>query len=429
MSGVYLSTENQPFCRGCGHSLMGRAIEKALCNSKSLKPLDVVVVTDIGCVGIIDKQFKTHTVHGLHGRSVGLATGISMGLQDPKKKIIVMIGDGGATIGLHHIIEAAHLNINMTVLVHNNMLYGMTGGQTSGLTPQGFKTPTMPEGRPDHGMDICRLVHSAGAAYARRILALGDFSDVLEEAFAVDGFSLVEAVELCPSHGVKYNPGRKLDELTESVGLSPVLLRNTDKPSHRVHSLKENSNSLLDSVPGIHASFNHNLRGTTALLLAGSAGEGVQSAAELLAKAAISCGLSVTKKGSYPVTVGVGFSLAELVFSTEEIDYTGVSNIDAALVASADGLAKSLPRIEGMTGGILFIDSSLQNPSTAAETVRNDYRKHLGPRSAALLLAAQFVRKTGFIEMEAFFKTLAESKIGRTITREKLQGALEELTD
>lgn len=429
MRGVYLSTENQPFCKGCGHSLMGRAIEKALCNTESLSPLDVVVVTDIGCVGIIDKQFKTHTVHGLHGRSVGLATGISMGLQDPKKKIIVMIGDGGATIGLHHIIEAAHLNVNMTVIVHNNMLYGMTGGQTSGLTPQGFKTPTMQDGRPDQGMDICRLVNSAGAAYSRRILALGDFSDVLKEAFAVDGFSLVEAVELCPSHGVKYNPGRQLDELTEAAGLSPVLLTNTDRPPHRVCAMKENSDSLLDSVSSVDARFSHNLTGTIALLLAGSAGEGVQSAAELLANAAISSGLSVTKKGSYPVTVGVGFSLAELIISTEDIDYTSVSNIDAALVSSDDGLKKSLPRLESMTGGKLFIDCSLQDPSTAAEITRNDYRKHLGPRSAALLLAAHFVRQTGFIQMEAFYKTLATSRISKAIPEEKLRGALEKLTD
>lgn len=429
MTGTFLSTENQPFCKGCGHALMGMAIEKALSNSAALSPLDVVVVTDIGCVGIIDKQFNTHTVHGLHGRSVGLATGISMGLQDPKKKIIVMIGDGGATIGLHHIIEAAHLNINMTVIVHNNMLYGMTGGQTSGLTPQGFKTPTMPDGRPDQGIDLCHLVHSAGAAYSRRILALGDFSDALEEAFAVNGFSLVEAVELCPSHGVKYNPGRKLDEITEAAGLSPVLLRNTDRPPHRIFAAKENSDSLLSTVSNVVTEFSHDLKGTIALLLAGSAGEGVQSAAELLALAAISCGLYVSKKGSYPVTVGVGFSLAELIISTEEIDYTGIERLDAALVSSSDGLVKSLPKIEGMTCGTLFIDSSFQLPSTGAETVVNDYRKHLGPRSAALLLSAHFVRRTGFIQMEAFYKTLADSKIGRAITEEKLIAALEQLRD
>ncbi len=425
MSGVYLSTENQPFCKGCGHTLVGRAVEKALGNLDNLNPLDLVVVTDIGCIGIIDKQFKSHTVHGLHGRSVALATGISMGLSDPSKKIIVFIGDGGSTIGLHHILEAAHLNINMTVLVHNNMLYGMTGGQPSGLTPQGFKTLTMPDGRMDHGTDLCQLVHSAGAAYARRLYAMGDISEALEEAFKVDGFSLVEAVEFCPSHGIKFNPGKKLHELTEKTGLLPILLEN-NKPPH-ISAEKVDGESLFTSVKEIDAEFGHNLDGRMSLILAGSAGEGVQSAAELLAKAAMSCGLYVSKKGSYPVTVGVGFSLSELIISTDEIDYTGISKIDAALVTSIDGLKKGLTKIENMTAGTLYLDSSLEAPETAAKVVQKDYRKPMGPRSASLLLAANFVKETGFIPIEALYKALAASRISKAIPREKLEKALEEL--
>lgn len=425
MSGVYLSTENQPFCKGCGHTIVGRAIEKALANLGNLDPLDLVVVTDIGCIGIIDKQFKSHTVHGLHGRSVALATGISMGLSDPSKKIIVFIGDGGATIGLHHILEAAHLNINMTVLVHSNMLYGMTGGQPSGLTPHGFKTLTMPDGRMDHGTDLCQLVHSAGAAYTRRLYALGDISEALEEAFRVDGFSLVEAVEFCPSHGIKFNPGKKLHELTEEAGLLPVILKN-EKPPH-ISAEKIDGESLFTAVKDVNAEFSHNLNGRISLILAGSAGEGVQSAAKLLAIAAMSCGLSVTKKGCYPVTVGVGFSLAELIISTDKIDYTGISKFDAALVTSEDGLEKSLSKIENMTDGTLYLDSSLQEPSTAAKVEKMNYRKPMGPRSASLLLAANFVKETGFIPMEAFYKALEASRISKAIPRKKLEKALNEL--
>ncbi len=240
----FLSTENLPFCSGCGHGLIARCIEKALQRLPNLNPLDLVVVTDIGCIGIIDKQFHSHTVHGLHGRSVALATGISMGLSNPEKKILVLLGDGGATIGLHHIIEAAHRNIDMTVIVHNNMLYGMTGGQPSGLTPCGFKTSTMPEGRPDSGMDLVRMVHGIGASYARRMLAAGDVTDALEEAFRIKGFSLIEAVELCPSYGVKFNPGRKLPEITEGAGLDPVVLRNDSARAFQP-AVRENTESLL----------------------------------------------------------------------------------------------------------------------------------------------------------------------------------------
>jgi 2-oxoglutarate/2-oxoacid ferredoxin oxidoreductase subunit beta len=426
MTGRFLSTENLPFCKGCGHGLVANAIEKALGRMENLDPLDLIVVTDIGCIGIIDKQFKAHTVHGLHGRSAALATGISMGLDDPRKKIIVFIGDGGATIGLHHILEAAHRNIDMTVLVHNNMLYGMTGGQPSGLTPCGFRTATMPDGRPDRGMDICRLVHSAGAAYARRIYALGDITDTIEEAFRVKGFSLLETVEICPSYGVKFNPGKKLQELTEEAGLEPVLLRN-DSRSPFCTLQKDSTHSLLQSVPRLPVQFRHGLKNRLSLILAGSAGEGVQSTAEILARAAISSGLSVTKKGSYPVTVGVGFSLAELIVSTEEIDYTGISSIDAALVTSRDGLERGMPKIAAMDSGTVYMDSSLETPDSSARFVLRDYRAPLGSKSACLLSAAHLVKETGFIPMEAFLQALASSRAGKSVTPEKLKAALDTL--
>ncbi|MFC2114719.1 thiamine pyrophosphate-dependent enzyme, partial [Bacteroidota bacterium] len=158
----FLTEAALPFCKGCGHSQIAENTEKAL-QILNYNPLDVIMVTDIGCHGIIDKSFTTHTVHGLHGRSVALASGVSAGLNNPNKKVITFIGDGGATIGMQHLIDAAHNGFNMTVVIHNNMLYGMTGGQPSEFTPSGFKTPTLPEGAKDAGYDICKLIAAAGA--------------------------------------------------------------------------------------------------------------------------------------------------------------------------------------------------------------------------------------------------------------------------
>ena len=132
METKFINTNTLPFCKGCGHANISQNTEKAL-QQIGLKLLDVILVTDIGCHGIIDKAFDTHTVHGLHGRSVALASGVSAGLNNPDKKVIVYIGDGGATIGMQHLLDAAHNGYNMTVVVHNNMLYGMTGGQPSGF--------------------------------------------------------------------------------------------------------------------------------------------------------------------------------------------------------------------------------------------------------------------------------------------------------
>ncbi len=426
MSGSFLSTENLPFCSGCGHGLIARSIEKALQRIQGLKPLDLVVVTDIGCIGIIDKQFNAHTVHGLHGRSVALATGISMGLANPEKKILVLLGDGGATIGMHHIIEAAHRNIDMTVIVHNNMLYGMTGGQPSGLTPCGFKTSTMPDGRPDNGMDLVRMVHGIGASYSRRIIAAGDMADALEEAFRVRGFSLVEAVELCPSYGVKFNPGRKLAEMTQAKGLDPVLLRN-DEARPFIPVERGDTPSLLNDVPVPEREFQSSLKGKVSIIIAGSAGEGVQSTAELLALAAISSGLHVTKKGSYPVTVGVGFSLAEVIISTGEIDYTGITKVDAALVTSAEGRDKAKPRLSAMKSGAIYIDSALAVPDSGAEAVVRDYRAPLGARSASLLCAAHYLKRSGIMPVQALLGALASSRAGRAVDAAKLLEAVERM--
>ncbi len=212
MTVPFLNTDALPYCKGCGHSLIAKNTAKAL-EKLNYQPLDVIVVTDIGCHGIIDKCLNTHTVHGLHGRSVALGAGISFANDDPNRKIIVFIGDGGSTIGLQHIMEAARLNLNLTVVVHNNYLYGMTGGQSSGLTPVGFSTTTSLEGNPFEGYDICALTHTAGAAYVSRIMGIGDISDKLAIALSTKGFSLVEVMEICPSYGVKLNPRRKLAEI------------------------------------------------------------------------------------------------------------------------------------------------------------------------------------------------------------------------
>ncbi len=419
MSRRFLSVDKLPFCRGCGHAAVAQNVERALQTMDGLDPLDLVVVTDIGCMGIIDRQFDTHTVHGLHGRSVALAAGISMGLSDPSRKIIVLIGDGGATIGLQHIVEAAHRNVNMTVLVHNNMLYGMTGGQPSGLTPCGFRTSTMPGGKPDRGMDLCALVHGLGAPHARRLLAMGDFSADLAEAFSVEGFSLVEAVELCPSYGVKFNPDRRLAELAEEAGLGPVVLRNTGAIPFRVRGGGAPS-SLLDAVPPVEKRFEHSLERRFSLLLSGSAGEGVQSAAEVLAQAGMACGLSVTKKGSYPVTVGVGFSTSEVILSPEGINYTGIAAPDAVLATSVEGLAKVGPHVESMTSGTVLIDAGLEKPWTGAEILQADYRTPLGARNASLVSVVHLLRRMPFIPLEAFLETAGRGRAGASIDMEKL---------
>ena len=414
----YLTDSDLPFCKGCGHSLVARNTEKALLKL-GFDPLDVVLVTDIGCHGIIDKSFLTHTVHGLHGRSVALAGGISLGMREPGKKIVVFIGDGGATIGIQHIIGAAHNGLNMTVVLHNNMLYGMTGGQPSEFTPCGFKTPVQPEGSTNEGYDICELISAAGSSYTERVLGIGDYSDSLAAAFSTKGFSLVEVMEICPSFGTKSNPGLKLSSLVKDAGLEVKVFKCTNK--HRSHSfIKPTESNLCSEEHLIKKIFETNLKGSLSVSLAGSAGEGIQLAAEFLAKAAMKSGLHVTKKGSYPVTVGVGFSAADVIISSDPIDFTGILWPDVLIITSSDGLSYARAPAAGMKNGKILIDDKLETPATEAEIIKVPFRKRVGEKNCSLYSIFWFLNTYHYLPIDALKQVFLENKISAKISLEKM---------
>lgn len=422
MSETFINDHGLPFCKGCGHSTIANNTEKAL-SKLGLKPLDVILVTDIGCHGIIDKSFNTHTVHGLHGRSVALGAGVSAGLMNPGKKVIVFLGDGGATIGMQHIIDAAHNGYNMTVVIHNNMLYGMTGGQPSEYTPFGFKTPTKPGGSTKFAYDICKIAAAAGAPYVSRILGIGDISGALADAFARPGFSLVEVMEICPSYGVKSNPEMKLAKVVENAGLATTVI--ADNPTDPyVTNLREDLPPLFTSGNVIPAEAGNSLTGELRVMFCGSAGEGVQVAAELLALAGIRAGLQVTKKGSYPVTVGVGFSSSEVILSPDEINYTGTVTPDFMIVTSKEGLDYGRKAAGRMKSGKIFLDESLEPPATGAEIVRFPFREKVGGRNASFMGLFYFINTSGSFPLQVMVNTFNDSKLSKKINPEQFLNLL-----
>jgi len=405
METKVLNTNNLPFCKGCGHHGISQNTAKAIENM-GLNILDVIFVTDIGCHGIIDKSLNAHTVHGLHGRSVALGAGISMGLPE-NKKVIVFIGDGGATIGLQHILEAARLNVNLTVIVHNNFLYGMTGGQLSGLTPKGFNTVITPTGSPFGEHDICELVYTAGANYVSRVIGIGDFSETIQKAIETPGFSLIEVMEICPSYGVKFNPKRKLQEIVEAANKQIKTWTNYREPFSFPE--RKTVNNLFDKTPAIEKlNVEKNLTKQIQVVLSGSAGEGVQLAASILCKAAVKHGYNITQKGTYPVTVGVGFSVAEINISPNEIYFHGLSNPEYMIVTSQDGYEYSKKTIQTLNkDAFLFIDQSLPTPETNAHIITMDFRGK-GAKNAVLTALFSFAKNTNIISTETLKGILTE---------------------
>ena len=140
----------QMWCPGCGNGIVMNSLIRAIENLGYSKN-DVAVVSGIGCTARMSGYLDFHTLHTLHGRALAFATGVKLGR--PRLKVIVPMGDGdAAAIGGNHFIHAARRNIDLTAIVVNNRIYGMTGGQYSPLTGLGLKGTTAPYGQRGPGL-------------------------------------------------------------------------------------------------------------------------------------------------------------------------------------------------------------------------------------------------------------------------------------
>ena len=198
----YFRDENLPhiWCPGCSHGIVTRAIVKAI-DELELDKDKVVIVSGIGCSSRAPGYLDFNTLHTTHGRALAFATGIK--LANPELEVIVITGDGDASaIGGNHLIHAARRNINITTIVFNNNIYGMTGGQYSPTTPTGALGTTAPHGNIDKPFDIAQLAAAAGATYAARSTAYhtNQLIKYIKKGIQNKGFSLVEAASICPTY-------------------------------------------------------------------------------------------------------------------------------------------------------------------------------------------------------------------------------------
>lgn len=412
-----------PFCKGCGHTNILKKLNDAL-SLLAIDAKDVCLVTDIGCIGLADALFdKVHTVHTTHGRSTGFATGIAVAdkvLASGKLKTIVLIGDGGSMIGLLHIVNAALMNVDVTVIVANNFLFGMTGGQASTLTPEHFVTDTTPFGSMNPSLDICSIAAASKAGFtARKISTDKDLTEVIKDAIAFNGFSLVEVLELCTEHATKRNElkGNMLSEMAKAEGHELGVILNSAARAEFSEKYDADVNgykSKIKPLKLIEPQYKHNLNEPVGVIISGSAGERVQSTAGMLSQASLMCGLEVTQKNDNPVTQGSGFSLSEVIISPNEINYTGVSSADYVIIASQDGLKELYAqdifnRVSDKT--IFIIDESLTLSQNGLNIISLPLRKLCGGDKAALGALDYLVRKYNPFPHEAL-KGLISKKFG-----------------
>jgi 2-oxoglutarate ferredoxin oxidoreductase subunit beta len=197
----YLRDIKPPFCAGCGAYTVTNVFLRAVheLGYEDLKKF--VFCSGIGCSAWIPSpHFIADSVHTLHGRSLPVATGIK--LMRPEASVVVFGGDGDIVgIGMSHFIHAARRNLDVLVIMVNNMVYGMTGGQVAPTTPLKSKTTTTPYGSFEHPLDAARLAVTAGANYVARWTTINtnELKETIKKALKLKGFRFVEVVSQCPT--------------------------------------------------------------------------------------------------------------------------------------------------------------------------------------------------------------------------------------
>ncbi len=197
----YLRGLKLPFCAGCGlFTLMNTFLKAA--NELGYDDLTkFVFCSGIGCTSWIPSPyFLADSVHTLHGRSIPVATGIKLLRTD--LNVVVFGGDGDIVgIGLSHFVHAARRNMDILVIMGNNMIYGMTGGQVAPTTFFKTRTTTTPYGSYEHTLDASKLAVAAGACYVARWTTMhqNQLKESIKKAIKMKGFRFIEAVSQCPT--------------------------------------------------------------------------------------------------------------------------------------------------------------------------------------------------------------------------------------
>ncbi len=365
------------FCPGCSHDNILNSLDKTFQNM-GLRGNQIAMVSDIGCSGLFDTFFRTHALHGLHGRALTYAGGLK--LARPDLNVIVTMGDGGLGIGGAHLLAACRRNLNLTLLVLNNFNFGMTGGQFSATTPPEAMVGSGFLNRLERPIDVAQVALAAGAPFAVRSSAYQkDLPELIEQAIQYKGFSVVDIWGICPGRYLKrnkLNPKMIKDALNRLEPINnPVSqnIRTEYRQSYREYAARQQP----DSPPaGIEALFNPPQSGRQEVVILGAAGQRILTAGEILGIAGLYAGLNMTQKNEYNITVLRGLSISELILSPEEIDYTGITKPSSVIVLSSEGVDRRKSLFDQLDHNTIVIQAGgVEIPSTNGRIVTIDFKE------------------------------------------------------
>ncbi len=219
------------WCPGCGIGIVVKSMLTAF-EEAGWDPLDTAVISGIGCTSRAPGYLDMHTLHTTHGRALTFATGIKFAR--PDKNVLVISGDGDATaIGGNHFIHAVRRNIDITLIINNNNIYGMTGGQYSPTTPLGAKAATTPWGNIDPGFDLVELAKGSGATYvARGHVGSGvQLQRLIKGGIQHHGFSVIEVLSNCHTQFGRRNKLADPIDLINHISSSTINIARVKKMS------------------------------------------------------------------------------------------------------------------------------------------------------------------------------------------------------
>jgi 2-oxoglutarate ferredoxin oxidoreductase subunit beta len=230
---TWLRPEQMPniWCPGCGIGIVLKSMIRSM-EACGWDQDTTAFVSGIGCTSRAPGYVDMHTMHTTHGRALTFATGLK--LAAPEKNVIVMAGDGdSAAIGGNHYIHTCRRNIDITMIIVNNAIYGMTGGQFSPTTPTDARAATAPYGNIDPGFDLCKLAIAAGATYvARGHVGNGVFLErLVKGGMQHKGFAVIEVLSNCHTQYGRRNQHPDPSELVAHIAANTVPLSQWDKLS------------------------------------------------------------------------------------------------------------------------------------------------------------------------------------------------------